>query len=302
MYCGKILCSLLSRLISLWAGLLLAVPFAQADNLPTALSADNCADQYLLALAEREQIVAVSQDARQDFSYHAAAAQGLPRIHASREELIALRPDVVISSWGWLAEDRQLPEQYGVEFVQMQFGHSPEVIAANLRRVGMALDQSQAAETIIARMEQRLVRARVRSERILATDDLTVAYVTPSGATSGSNTLVDNIMRMAGLRNVVAEHGYEGWRYLDLEQLVSDDPDMVVASFFELGSQRTDNWSISRHNVMQKMLTSKPVVYLPSRYLGCSAWYFLDAVELIQDQVESDTVVIGMTADALAAR
>jgi iron complex transport system substrate-binding protein len=302
MYCGRILCSLLSRLTGLCAGLLLAVPFAQANDLPTVLSADNCADQYLLALAEREQIVAVSQDARQDFSYHAAAAHGLPRIHASREELIALRPDVVISSWGWLAEDRQLPEQYGVEFVQMQFGHSPEVIAANLRSVGMALDQSQAAETIIVRMEQRLARARVRSERILATDDLTVAYVTPSGTTSGSNTLVDNIMRMAGLRNVVAEHGYEGWRYLDLEQLVSDDPDMVVASFFELGSQRTDNWSISRHNVMKKMLTSKPVVYLPSRYLGCSAWYFLDAVELIQDQIESGTVAIGMTADAVAAR
>jgi iron complex transport system substrate-binding protein len=302
MYCGKILWSLLSPRTGLCAGLLLAVPFAQANDLPTVLSADNCADQYVLALAEREQIVAVSQDARQDFSYHAAAAHGLPRMHAGREELIALRPDVVISSWGWLAEDRQLPEQHGVEFVQMQFGHSPEVIAANLRRVALALDQLPVAETIIARMEQRLARARVRAERILATDDLTVAYVTPSGATSGSNTLVDNIIRMAGLRNVVAEHGYEGWRYLDLEQLVSDDPDMVVASFFELGSQRTDNWSISRHKVMQKMLTSKPVVYLPSRYLGCSAWYFLDAVELIQDQVESDTVVIGMTADALAAR
>ena len=64
-------------------GLMLMASIAGANDLPTALSVDNCADQYLLALAEHEQIIAVSQDAQQDFSYHAAAAQGLPRIHAS---------------------------------------------------------------------------------------------------------------------------------------------------------------------------------------------------------------------------
>jgi iron complex transport system substrate-binding protein len=286
----------------LCVGLMLMASIAGANDLPTALSVDNCADQYLLALAEHEQIIAVSQDAQQDFSYHAAAAQGLPRIHASSEELIALRPDVVVSSWGWPAQDRQLPEQYGVAFVQMQFGHSPEIIAANLRRVALALNRSQAAEAIIVLMEQRLARAQERAQRIGAVATLNAAYVTPSGATSGGDTLVDSIIRMSGLRNVVAEHGYEGWRYLDLEQLVSDDPDLLVASFFELGTQRTDNWSISRHNVMRQLLANKPVVYIPSRYLGCSAWYFLDAVELIQDQVESGTVATGMSAAALVAR
>ena len=289
--------------ISGWCvGLMLIASVAGANDLPTALSVDNCADQYLLALAEHEQIIAVSQDAQQDFSYHAAAAQGLPRIHASSEELLALRPDVVVSSWGWPAQDRQLPEQYGVAFVQMQFGHSPEVIAANLRRVALALNRSQAAEAIIARMGQRLARAQRRAQRIGAVATLNAVYVTPSGATSGGDTLVDSIIRMSGLRNVVAEHGYEGWRYLDLEQLVSDDPDLLVASFFELGTQRTDNWSISRHNVMRKLLANKPMVYIPSRYLGCSAWYFLDAVELIQDQVESGTVATGMSAATLVAR
>jgi iron complex transport system substrate-binding protein len=282
--------------------LMLATTLAQASGLPAVLSADNCADQYLLALAEREQIVAVSQDARQDFSYHAAQAKGLPRIHASSEELIAMKPEVVISSWGWTAQDRLLPEQHGIVFVQMQFGHTPAVIAANLRLVAGALERPQAADAIIARMEQRLARARQRARRIAASENLTAAYVTPSGATSGSDTLMDSILRMAGLRNVVAERGYAGWRYLDLEQLVSDDPDVLVASFFELGTQDTDNWSISRHNVMQRLLATKPVIYLPSRYLGCSAWYFLDAVELIQDRVESASVASAIVTDTLAAR
>lgn len=300
MISGSAFCFLPRRCIALCASLMLVAAIAPAGNLPTALSVDNCADQYLLALAERVQIVAVSQDAQQDFSYHAAVARGLPRIHASSEELISLKPDVVISSWGWSARDRQLPEQHGIAFVQMRFGHSPEVIAENLRRVALALNQSQSAEEIIERMEERLVRAQQRAQRIAVAENLTVAYVTPSGATSGSDTLVDSVIRMSGLRNVVADRGYEGWRYLDLEQLVSDNPDMLVASFFELGSQDTDNWSISRHNVMKKLLSTKPVVYLPSRYLGCSAWYFLDAVELIQDQVDSDTVATGMKADFMA--
>jgi iron complex transport system substrate-binding protein len=275
---------------------------AFANDLPTALSVDNCADQYLLALADREQVVAVSQDAWQEFSYHADIAKQHSRVHSSSEELIALSPDIVISSWGWPAQDRQLPERHGIEFVQMQFGHTPEVIAENLRLIAVALDRLPFAESIILQMEQRLDRARQRAEKIAATANLTAAYITPSGTTSGSDTLMDSIMHMAGLRNVVAEHGYTGWRYLDLEQLVSDDPDILVASFFELGSQTTDNWSISRHKVMRSFLTNKPVVYIPSRYLGCSAWYFLEAVELIQDQVESDTVAVGITVNALAVR
>jgi len=293
---------LLAYVCGLCLALMVATPITLASELPKVLSADNCADQYVLALAEREQIIAVSQDAQQDFSYHAAQAIGLTRIHASSEELIALSPDVVISSWGWSSQDRQLPEQHGITFVQMQFGHTPEVIAANLRQVALALNRQQSAEVIIARMEQRLMRAQQRAGKIAAADNLTAAYVTPSGATSGSDTLMDSIMQMAGLRNVVADHGYAGWRYLDLEQLLSDDPDVLVASFFELGTQHTDNWSISRHSVMQNLLATKPVIYLPSRYLGCSAWYFLDAVELIQDQVESDTVAKGMGAATLAAR
>jgi iron complex transport system substrate-binding protein len=289
-------------LCAFFCALIAGMATAIADDLPTALSVDNCADQYLLALAEREQIVAVSQDAQQEFSYHADIAKGLPRVHSTSEELIALAPDIVISSWGWPAQDRRLPEQYGVEFVQIQFGHTPKVITENLRQISVALKRPQVAESIILQMEQRLVRARQRAEKIVATANLTAAYITPSGTTSGSDTLMGSIMHMAGLRNVVAEHGYAGWRYLDLEQLVSDDPDILVASFFEMGSQTTDNWSISRHKVMQNFLSNKPVVYIPSRYLGCSAWYFLDAVELIQDQVEADAVTVGINANALAAR
>jgi iron complex transport system substrate-binding protein len=225
---------MLLHLCALCCVLVAGMAAAVADNLPTALSVDNCADQYLLALAEREQIVAVSQDAWQEFSYHADIAKQYPRVHSSSEELIALSPDIVISSWGWAAQDRQLPEQYGIEFVQMQFGHTPEVIAGNLRHIAMALNRPQIAEAIILQMEQRLVRAQQRAEKIAAIENLTAAYITPSGTTSGSDTLMDSIMHMAGLRNVVAEHGYTGWRYLDLVQLVSDDPDILVASFFEL--------------------------------------------------------------------
>jgi iron complex transport system substrate-binding protein len=290
------------HLCALCCALVAGMAAAFANDLPTALSVDNCADQYLLALADREQVVAVSQDAWQEFSYHADIAKQHSRVHSSSEELIALSPDFVISSWGWPAQDRQLPEQHGIEFVQMQFGHTPEVIAENLRQIAVALDRLPVAESIILQMEQRLDRAHQRAEKIAATANLTAAYITPSGTTSGSDTLMDSIMHMAGLRNVVAEHGYTGWRYLDLEQLVSDDPDILVASFFELGSQTTDNWSISRHKVMRSFLTNKPVVYIPSRYLGCSAWYFLEAVELIQDQVESDTVAVGITVNALAVR
>ena len=69
---------------------------------------------------------------------------------------------------------------------------------------------------------------------------------------------------------------------MQLEELVQNQPDVFISSFFELDSHLTDNWNISRHEVMRKFLRDKPVIVVPSKYMSCSAWYFLDAVELIQ--------------------
>ena len=64
------------------------------------VSLDYCADQFLLKLADPEQILALSPDAGAGFSYLREEAQGSPTVRPRAEDLIALSPDLAIRSYG----------------------------------------------------------------------------------------------------------------------------------------------------------------------------------------------------------
>ena len=61
------------------------------------VSLDYCADQYVLKLADREQILAISPDATGDFSYMREAARGVPTVRAAAEDDVQR----AISSISW---------------------------------------------------------------------------------------------------------------------------------------------------------------------------------------------------------
>lgn len=283
------------RPLLLWLLAFCMAATGPAAAVPTAVSTDFCADQYLLALADRSQILAVSPDAEAPFSHMAAKAGGVRKLAAGVEELAALQPDYVVTSWGWSAHNRGLPERLGAKFVQVQFGTTPDVIAANLRHVGGILRRESQAEKIVAEMFQRLQDIETRVDRRVGTPPLRPPlrgmYITPSGTTSGAGTLVDEIITRAGLINAVAEMGYSGWQQMQLEDLVVNPPDLFVASFFELNSAQTDNWNIARHSVMQRLLEDRPVILVPSNKLSCAAWYFVDAVEMLINEVDQAQIL-----------
>ena len=77
-----------------------APPPAPPPRALRIVSLDYCADQYVLRLVARDRIVAVSRDARKPFSYMRAAAAGVPQVAARAEDVLVLRPDLVVRSYG----------------------------------------------------------------------------------------------------------------------------------------------------------------------------------------------------------
>ena len=64
------------------------------------VSLDYCADQYVLKLADREQILAISPDAVKDFSYMQDAAVGVPTVRPVAEDVLILKPDLIVRTYG----------------------------------------------------------------------------------------------------------------------------------------------------------------------------------------------------------
>ncbi len=239
---------------------------------PTVVSLDYCADQFVLALADRDQILAVSRDAERKFSHLRASAAEIPKVRAAAEDVIALHPDLVVRSWGGDARALSLYERFGIRTVQIGYGEDINSAVGVTRAVAAEIGQSARADALIA----ALPPPRPAS-------GLSALYVTPGGVSAGQGTMIDSIMGHAGLLN--ANTG-TGWTGLPLERLVQAPPALMLTAFFGFDDDATDRWSVSRHPVMLRLMREARVVAMDESRVSCPAWLVADEADAIARALE----------------
>lgn len=263
--------------IGLGFGLLVSGVTAGQAAGPSVASLDFCADQYVLALADTDQVVGVSPHAETEFSYLAEKAAGIPKIRPTAEEILVLDPEMVVRLWGGGYGAKDTLERYGIPVIQVSLAVTLEETRANLLAVGKALGHLDRAEVIAADLDARLTAIQT-----VPVEDRPVAlYVTPSGTTTGRGTFIHEMMTTAGVDNMSAELGTSPWHPVNLEALALSPPDMIVAGFFDLRSGKLSNWSLSRHEFLRRQGETRPVARIPSREIACAAWFVVDAIEEI---------------------
>jgi len=237
-------------------------------------SLDFCADQYVLRLADRGQIAAVSRFADGEDSYERARAHGLPRIRPTLEEIAPLRPDLVVRTFGGGPEIEAALARRNIRVLNVGWIEDIDAVIAAVRRIGAAFGQAARAEAFARTLEARREMLRRRMM-----PGFSALYLTPGGVTAGRGTMVDAIFREAGVRN--SETG-DGWRPAPLERLVRERPERLVLSFFDFGATRADAWSSARHPLMRRVLADTPSVSWPAAWTSCAHWGALDAAEALQ--------------------
>jgi iron complex transport system substrate-binding protein len=238
------------------------------------VSLDYCADQFVLALADREQIAALSRGARRDDSYYRARAIGLRQTRGTIEEVLALRPDLVVRSWGGPWDAEAVYARFRVPVLQV--GDAPDFPAARADLIDVAhtLGQGPRGEGLARDLDARLARlaADAPAERPA------VMYLSAGGAVAGRGTMMDATINAAGGRNAWGE---DSWTVLPLERLTRTPPALLALGFFDHGRTRMNPWLPARHPVLQRTLSRARTVTLPTASIACEAWYAIDAAELI---------------------
>jgi iron complex transport system substrate-binding protein len=260
---------LASALPAFSAVLLLA---ASADAAPRVLSLDQCADQYVMALSPRDTIVGLSTRADDADSRLRAYARGLPQRRVDLETALAARPEVAVRYWGGEPRLVRALQERGVRVVTIGEAAEFSDVRASVRAVAAALGRPAAGEALIADMDARLARAAG------AWRGATVLYLTPSGVTAGPGTLVDAILRAAGLTNAERRPGYQ---VVSLEQLAMRPPKTVVLGFFDTSQLADDSWGVGRHRILQRVVHQGAIASLPGSRLGCPDWGAAEAVEML---------------------
>lgn len=236
------------------------------------VSLDYCADQFVLALAARERILAVSQDADDPFSYMRDAARGLRQVRAVAEDVLILRPDLVVRSYGGGASAPHFFARAGVPVLQLGFVQSIADVRANIRAVAAGLGEAARGAALVADMDRRLAAVRRHAPGTRA------LYITPGGFTAGPDTLVHEMLAAAGLENFQQA---PGWRALPLERLAYARPDLIVTAFFDTRASSADAWTAAHHPVARRQMAALPVVALDGAWIACGGWFVADAVEAL---------------------
>ncbi|NFV78811.1 ABC transporter substrate-binding protein [Magnetospirillum aberrantis] len=191
---------------------------------PRVMSIDNCANQYLMALADREQIVSLAKGGDQTtLAFLSARVEGVPRNHRTVEEMVAARPDILLTGQ-WAMSAAKVAKHFGVRVVALE---APRDIAQARRQildVAHLLGQEERGRALVADLDQSLAEAAARRKQ-----HRTEGVVYRSGGYAyGADTLVDSIMDGAGIANVAARLGLRRAGNIDMETLLVARPQVML--------------------------------------------------------------------------
>ncbi|MHA6722524.1 ABC transporter substrate-binding protein [Sphingomonas sp. RS2018] len=253
-----------------------ALPTAAGAPAPRRIvSVTLCADQMLLAVADRRQIAGLSRFAT-DRSLSAAAdrAGGLPIVRDTSESLLVARPDMIVA----------IPQYRSATMARLRYrpldlpsAETYGAITEQLRAVGQAVGHPERAAALVARMDARLAvlprnpgRGRV------------AAYYQRRGYMTGTGTLVDDLMRRVGLVNLAGKLGKPMLSQLSVEEMVAARPDVLV---MERGTATvTDQGSEMLHH---PALRGIPVLWIPQTWTVCGGPDYVRAAESLTRQLRA---------------
>lgn len=258
---------------------MIAAALILAASAPRILSADFCADQIVLALADPRQIAALSPDAERDFSFLRARAAGIATTRADAEGVLAAKADVVLRFWGG---DAARLGRLGVRVVTLDYATSFDGVKQNIEAAAQAMGREAEGEALISRIDARLAALAARGPA-----GVKALYATPGGVTAGKETMIDAILVAAGLRNETADQGLSYWPPLSAEAVVADPPEFIVAGFFSSNAERINHWSAARHPVLRRLLADRPGIAPPADVLSCPGPQSIDAAEMIREAADT---------------
>ena len=229
---------------------------------PRVVSLDGCADQYVLGLVPREDILAVSTRATLPDSYYRDRARGLRQVPARSETVLALHPDIVVRTWGGDARLLAMIAKNGVKVININDLTALDQAQAELLNVGHALGRDANAQA-----EAQSFQAALASVEPIGLDR-TALYYTPSGFSAGPDTIEGDILKRLGFR---LESQDKGFYYLSPEVILSLKPDVFALAFYD------DAYAMrrvpGRNPLVRHVIEASPHIVLPRRMLACTGWF-----------------------------
>jgi iron complex transport system substrate-binding protein len=263
--------------IAVALSVMLGASAGHAVGLPRIASINLCTDQMLLSLADPAQILGLSRfshDAWQ--SWAAADARRFPALSGGAEDVLVLKPDIVVASLFDKRATRELLKAQGLHLVEFSVPRNLDEVKAQIVEMGEVTGHPDRAAAENARLDEAMARAR----RAVAEKHYSVLPLSRRGWVSGSDSLVSSLLTETGLFNAASRLGIAGGGFASLEAIVEAKPDFLLLS--EAGDRAEDDGrAFLLHPALERLYPPGRRIVIPERLTVCGGPMLADALDLL---------------------
>ncbi|MGE5677944.1 MAG: helical backbone metal receptor [Pseudomonadota bacterium] len=186
--------------------------------------------EIVFALGAEDKLVGVTSYC--DYPEAAKSIEQVGTFDGPNMELIKkVQPDVVLA--GYIKEDAvKAMEDMGITVVVTE-AESFEAIYTSIDIIGKITGKADKAQEIITGMKDKIAEINEKNKDKSKPKVFYVVWTDPL-TTAGSNTFINDVIKTAGGINVAEKA--EGWAKYSAEQLLADNPEMIVAALHSTNS------------------------------------------------------------------
>lgn len=242
---------------------------------PTIVSLNMCTDQLVLALADDDQILGLSPFARDPgMSRYAVRAAGFPRLSGLAEDVLPLRPQIVLTATFAKPDTRALLLRTGLRVEAFDAAASIAQVRQQIRRAGALLGHPDRAEAAIRRIDVAVEQARAAARAT----PLHILPLERRGWVSGRDSLTTDMLAQVGALNLGdAATNPVGGR-LSLETIIALRPERLLLS---APDDRADDQgsALLRHPALSHSVPAQYRLILPEALTVCGGPMLAEAFE-----------------------
>jgi iron complex transport system substrate-binding protein len=269
------------KLLAAMIALVLPGSAASAANLPRLVSMNVCTDQLVLTLADPEQILGLSRFARDGWQSKAGDLSRYPVLSGGAEDILLIRPDIVVASAFDKRSTRELLKAKGLHLAELAVPRTLDEARQQIREAGDITGHPDRAAAEVARLDVALARAhRAISER-----HFRVLPLSRRGWVAGSDSFVGSLLAETGLRSAAGDLGFSFGGFASLEAIVNLRPDFIVVS--QAGdTARDEGQAFLLHPALERFYPPEKRIVIPERMTECGGVLLADALDALTAEVK----------------
>lgn len=247
------------------------------------VSLNPCLDVILVNVADREQIAALSHYSLDQISSTIPdIAKTLPSIHESAEEIILLKPDLVLTSRHSALATRKALNRLQIKTELFTEPKDVDSSIAQVRYIAGLVNRAERGEALIQKIEESLKAAAPP----VGARPIGALIFQRNGFSTGKDTLANEMLQRTGFENVSHQYGLTGWGNIPLERVVINPPQVLLDGALD---PNMPTWAdrVMRHPALRELKDQMQRVTFPDRYFFCGGPVLIEASHVLMNARQS---------------